>query len=605
MGCADKDELIIWRIYDKTNQTPADECIKVTTFEDMYLQLKKLFRINEFSPSSCYFDCETCQYQLETWDSHAGKFVRIKKFIFNRGIQNWRRVIFSNGRVLTLTGDHPLPVVTKGRTFVDDLVIGDAVPLTASYPEATLAVSHKLPSDWRFYWMLGMTLCDASIEKSNITYSVGADETDLRDKILEFGDVFINELARMEDNFIPQSVDKRWLLQARGARGTYFDVIFTGVRPAVSKLYRMFNGALKINRKIPAELFLNISKENRLALLAGMLDADGYINDSRPNSRIQLGSTNKALALMQATLAEIVGCQAKVYINHYDSSDKEKLRYRVEFFVPEELVKFIQCQKKKEHLGTFAGTPVNTQTCAVMSIEKLPYQPFLMSFDVETESDRFDLSMIQSHNCRTRVLGNTFDPDNAVAPGRGNLFPITTNLPYLALEVKEALKEGEDLYTKFNEALDKRVDDILQMLADRFEVVAKKKAKNFPFAMGQHLYIGSENLGPNDEIREVIKHGTLVVGFIGLAETLVALTGKHHGESEESWKMGLEIIGRMNDRVAARAKETTMNYSFMASPAEGCCGRLLQCTRKRFGVIPGITDRAYLSNSFHKQECGL
>ena len=201
--------------------------------------------------------------------------------------------------------------------------------------------------------------------------------------------------------------------------------------------------------------------------------------------------------------------------------------------------------------------------------------------------------------CRTRVLGNTFDPDNAVAPGRGNLFPITTNLPYLALEVKEALKEGEDLYTKFNEALDKRVDDILQMLADRFEVVAKKKAKNFPFAMGQHLYIGSENLGPNDEIREVIKHGTLVVGFIGLAETLVALTGKHHGESEESWKMGLEIIGRMNDRVAARAKETTMNYSFMASPAEGCCGRLLQCTRKRFGVIPGITDRAYLSNSFH------
>ena len=351
MGCADKDELIIWRIYDKANQTPADECIKVTTFEDMYLQLKKLFVINEFSPSSCYFDCETCQYQLETWDSHAGKFVRIKKFIFNRGIQNWRRVIFSNGRVLTLTGDHPLPVVTKGRTFVDDLVIGDTVPLTASYPEATLVVSHKLPSDWRFYWMLGMTLCDASIEKSNITYSVGADETDLRDKILEFSDVFINELARMEDNFIPQSVDKRWLLQERGARGTYFDVILTGVRPAVSKLYRMFNGALKINRKIPAELFLNISKENQFALLAGMLDADGYINDSRPNSRIQLGSTNKALALMQATLAEIVGCQAKVYINHYDSSDKEKLRYRVEFFVPEELVKFIQCQKKKEHLG--------------------------------------------------------------------------------------------------------------------------------------------------------------------------------------------------------------------------------------------------------------
>ena len=137
------------------------------------------------------------------------------------------------------------------------------------------------------------------------------------------------------------------------------------------------------------------------------------------------------------------------------------------------------------------------------------------------------------------------------------------------------------------------------MLDDRFEVVAKRKAKNFPFAMGQHLYIGSENLSPNDHIREVIKHGTLVTGFIGLAETLVALTGKHHGESEESWKLGLEIIGRMNDRVAEHAKKTTMNYSFMAAPAEGCCGRLLKCTRKRFGIIPGITDHEYLSNSFH------
>ena len=227
--------------------------------------------------------------------------------------------------------------------------------------------------------------------------------------------------------------------------------------------------------------------------------------------------------------------------------------------------------------------------------------PFNLQYYVPGRPETENATM----GCRTRVLGNTFDPNNSIAPGRGNLFPITINLPYVALEVKESLVEGENFYDKFNEAIDSRVDDVLQMLEDRFDVISKRKAKNFPFAMGQHLYIGSENLGPNDTIREVIKHGTLVVGFIGLAETLVALTGKHHGESEDSWRMGLDIIKRMNDRVSAYAKATTMNYSFMAAPAEGCCGRLLQCTRKRFGIIPGITDREYITNSFHKQECGL
>lgn len=218
---------------------------------------------------------------------------------------------------------------------------------------------------------------------------------------------------------------------------------------------------------------------------------------------------------------------------------------------------------------------------------------------------------VATMGCRTRVIGNVVDPNKAITPGRGNLFPITINLPYIALEVMEHLNHihsgfpddpidsFENRFNDFINALDARMDDVFEMLDDRFEVVAKRKAKNYPFAMGQHIYLDSELLNPDDEIREAIKHGTLVTGFIGLAETLKVLFGKHHGESEESQKRGLEIISHMNERVSQRAKEKTINYSFMAAPAEGCTGRFLQLTRKRFGVIEGVTDHEYFTNSFH------
>jgi len=136
-------------------------------------------------------------------------------------------------------------------------------------------------------------------------------------------------------------------------------------------------------------------------------------------------------------------------------------------------------------------------------------------------------------------------------------------------------------------------------LNERFEIIARKKVYNFPFLMGQHVWMGSENLKWDDEVREVLKHGTLTMGFIGLAETLVALRGKHHGESEESQNLGLEIVGFMRAFLDRKSAERKLNYTLIATPAEGLSGRFVRLDRKKFGSIPGVTDRDYYTNSFH------
>ena len=204
--------------------------------------------------------------------------------------------------------------------------------------------------------------------------------------------------------------------------------------------------------------------------------------------------------------------------------------------------------------------------------------------------------------CRTRVISNVFDPEHQQITGRGNLFFTTMNLPYLALLAREqspANASQDDVYRRFMQLVDQTLEEVIDLSHDRFEAVAKRHVYNYPFLFGQYEYLGSEKLQPTDEIREVIKQGTQTVGFIGLAETLTALFGKHHGESAYAQQKGLEIIGHMNDWLTALAHKTKTNYSLMMTPAEGCSGRLLRATRKRFGIVPGVTDKEYFVNSVH------
>lgn len=194
--------------------------------------------------------------------------------------------------------------------------------------------------------------------------------------------------------------------------------------------------------------------------------------------------------------------------------------------------------------------------------------------------------------CRTRVIGNVYDKTREITNGRGNLSFTSINLPRLAIESK-----GDEKL--FFEKLDAMMQLVAKQLSDRFEIQAKKRVRNFPFLMGQGVWIDSEKLKADDELREVLKHGTLSIGFIGLAETLTALYGHHHGESDEMQEKGLAIVQRMRNFTDSLAAQTGMNYSLLATPAEGLSGRFIRIDRKKYGVIPGVTDKDYYTNSFH------
>ncbi len=194
--------------------------------------------------------------------------------------------------------------------------------------------------------------------------------------------------------------------------------------------------------------------------------------------------------------------------------------------------------------------------------------------------------------CRTRVIANVYDPTRQIVTGRGNLSFTSINLPRLAIKAKGDID-------MFFEGLDHMIDLCIGQLMERFRIQSQKKVRNFPFLMGQGIWLDSDKLGPDDTIGEVIKHGTLTVGFIGLAECLKALIGKHHGESREAQALGLEIVGYMRKRMDEQSQKTGLNWSLIATPAEGLSGRFVRIDKEKYGIIPGVTDRDYYTNSFH------
>ena len=202
--------------------------------------------------------------------------------------------------------------------------------------------------------------------------------------------------------------------------------------------------------------------------------------------------------------------------------------------------------------------------------------------------------------CRTRVLADVTSPDNQVVTGRGNLSFTTINLPRLGIKYGVALKERDkaDMKGFYNE-LGEIMDKVRDQLLERFEVQCSKHSYNFPFLLGQGVWTNGEKLKPTDRLRKVWKHGSLSTGFIGLAECLKALTGEHHGESKASQKLGLEIIKFMKNRCDENSAKYNLNFTCLATPAEGLSGRFTSIDRAIYGKIKGVTDREYYTNSFH------
>ena len=252
--------------------------------------------------------------------------------------------------------------------------------------------------------------------------------------------------------------------------------------------------------------------------------------------------------------------------------------------------------KVKEGVNYNEGDPnydLFRLSCRVSAKRLFPNYTFLDApFNLQYYVPGRPETEVATMGCRTRVMGNVYDPSRQIAYSRGNLSFTSINLPRLAIE-----SNGSE--TLFYEKLQHMLELVTQQLLDRFEIQANKHIYNYPFLMGQGVWLDSDQLNLQDDLREVLKHGTLSIGFIGLAETLTSLYGHHHGESEQMQTKGLEILSFMRSYCDRKSQETQMNITLLATPAEGLSGRFIRMDKKRYGKIAGVTDREYYTNSFH------
>ncbi|WP_069998264.1 anaerobic ribonucleoside-triphosphate reductase [Cellulosilyticum sp. I15G10I2] len=217
--------------------------------------------------------------------------------------------------------------------------------------------------------------------------------------------------------------------------------------------------------------------------------------------------------------------------------------------------------------------------------------PTFMNLDADFNLHYYNMGILPATmGCRTYICSNV---NGQEGPNRrGNNAPTTINLPRIAIEAKGDLD-------RFWELLDKKLNLAKESLLYRYEVLKKLKVKDMPFVIGEGLMLGSEGLGPNDSIDPILKNGSWSIGFIGLAETLISLTGSHHGQSEKARELGYQIVQCMRDFTDKATYDTQMNWSCYATPAEGLSGKFVLQDRVKYGVIEGVTDKDYYTNSFH------
>ena len=256
----------------------------------------------------------------------------------------------------------------------------------------------------------------------------------------------------------------------------------------------------------------------------------------------------------------------------------------------------VQIFKVKDGINTKPGDPnydLFELACKVSAKRLFPNFSFLDApYNIQYYKEGHPETEIAVMGCRTRVFSNYYDKTKEIIPGRGNLSFTTINLPRLAIDAHGSI-------SKFYESLDKMVYMVFDQLMERFNLIAKKQVLNYPFLMGQGVWLDSDKLNPEDKIEDVIKHGSMSVGFIGLAECLVALIGKHHGESKEAYELGYNIIKHMRELTDKKTVESGLNFTLFSTPAEGLSGRFVKIDKKLYGEIKGVTDRDYYTNSFH------
>lgn len=568
MGCVDGKEIITYKFQNN---------LYVESFERMWNRLS-----DYFEPKTQFRDMPHLYMDLnevEIYDTEKG-FISTKRIIRNVS-DNWVDVHLSNGRRLLCTTDHPFEVLHKGIVQAKDLKISDKMMINSSqYNDESIIFNTDKA------WLLGFMLCDGCYQSNHIFASIAASGEDEIEEKFKFT--------------IPKyfGVEVKTILQERGKKGTYKDLVAVAddlgnLQHAINYFTSKFGGINKVNRHIPNEVF-SWNYEAKLAFMAGMIDADGYINDnSHGGSVVQIGSTNKELALQQMALAQALGMPAKIYHNHYTKKNPNAIRYRVEFYAIEELLTYIVCEKKCEHYEDTISTHYNTYAEV---IEVLPVKTNMYSYDVTTDSKHFEVSGIYSHNCRAFLspwyerggMHPADENDRPVFEGRCNLGVISLHLPMI---LAKARQKSRDFY----EVLDEYLELIRELHKRTYDYIGELRASVNPIAFCEGGLYGG-NLKPEEKIKSILPPMTMSYGITALNELQRLYNGKSIREDGE---FALNVMKHIQVYIDRIKEEDHILYAIYGTPAESLCGLQVEQFRKIYGIVENVSDRSYVSNSFH------
>lgn len=569
MGCVDKNEVITYKV---------SGVLHVESFERMWKFFDNMYGHKNQEAEGCfYIDLN----DVEIYDSIAHDFVQCKRIIKNKDKGDWVRIKMSNGRLLTCTLDHPLHIKDKGRLLVKDIKIGDVVEATSEVYQGT---DNKTSLD--LAWLLGVIMCDANYAHPCFISSFALDS---ENDIIERYQNVLNNLG----------IETKVIERHRGKKGDYKDVSTVSTPESLLKkkefrdfLELIFGGVRKLDRKIPNFIF-DSNAEVRKAFLGGVIDADGYVHSNERMCNVEIGSTNKEIAIEEMLLANSLGYDAKIIENRYTSQDKSKIRYQVYFKLREDLLPYITCEKKRNNYIVHNDNNTNKE-CKVSEITFIGNRNEY-SYDVTTESDRFDVSGIASHNCRSFLSPWKDENGKYKWYGRFNRGVVTINLVDVALS-----SDGDE--EKFWNILDERLELCKEALLIKDHLLRGASANVSPI----HWRYGSvARLGENDVIDKYLDGGysSISLGYIGCYEMCKVMTGESN-TSEVGSEFQERVMKHLEDKTIEWRKIPGLNgASLYGTPSESLTYKFAQKTRNRFGEICGITDKDWFTNSYHINVC--
>ena len=559
MGCVDGQEVITYKL---------DGVLYVEAFERAWKRVVQRYGMPiQHGPNSMYINTPG----MMIYDSTSNGFVETKRMIRNKDMGRWTRVD-STGSSILATTDHPF-VTQRGRIHVKDLDNGDV--LFKALPQYTEVINKCDPE---LAWLLGVLLCTSDYYNGSVSCIVSAHESDLAVKIKELLKKFLGVKAKIKEY--------------RKDNEKYIKVF--GLSPIVCDILKtLFEGMNKNERHIPHSVF-GYPNTSRAAFLCGMLDGENY--EVRAN-QFFIRTTNHELAIQQMLLARSLRTDATCNaIKSYDKYSSDII-WLVSIRMNKQLHDLVSDINNVFHNPYIAEDDLRMML-PVMGVEFLGNRD-RYEYDVETVSDRFDVSGVMSHNCRT-MIGFDRHGMGFRKTGRGNISPATMILP--ALGIKYGICTGERTKPDvdgFFEALDDLLDVTVSSLIDRYEYICSQNIKAGYFMYENEDMADGKKAVEAKNVEVAMKHGTLAIGFIGIANTCYAMFGKYHNQSKKVFNFAERIVKRIYDYAAEMSEKYNLNFSCYATPAENSCYTICSALRREYGTIEGVTDKEYLTNSIH------